>query len=221
MKSLKIITLLLGVLFMGSCASGYKAIDPATLSYNSINKEQEVTLEYKYDLLEKKYSKKEQKKDVRLVAVKITNNSGRDLIFGEDVRLSYENGNDLMLLEREKTFRALKQKPATYLFYLPLTLLTLNITTTSSDYNSGQSTQSIPIGLILGPGLAGGNLYQAARANKKFKEDLLENDLYGKRIPKGETVYGLLGVRADNYDSLKIKISGDGDIDAKVQEIAK
>lgn len=207
MKSLKITTLLLGVLFFTSCASGYKTIEPAGLTYNSVKTEKDVTLEYKYGLLEKKYAKKEQKNDVRLVAVKITNNSERDLVFGQDVKLSYESGNNLLLLEREKIFKELKQNPATYLFYLPLSLLTLQITTTNSDHNSVQTTNAIPVGLILGPGLAGGNLYQAARANKKLKEELLENDLTGKRIPKGETLYGLIGVRADNYDSLKINIS--------------
>lgn len=207
MKTLKIATLLLSVLLLTSCASGYRTIEPSGLSYNSVKSENGVTLEYKYDLLDNKYAKKEQKNDVRLVAVKITNNSERDLVFGQDFKLSYESGNNLQLLDREKTFKELRQKPATYLFYLPLTLLTVQITTTNSDHNSAQTTNSIPVGLILGPGLAGGNLYQAARANKKLKKELLENDLTGKRIPKGETIYGLIGVRADNYDNLKINIS--------------
>lgn len=207
MKNLKIITLILGVLFLNSCASGYKSINPAGLSYNSIKTEKQVSLEYKYDLLEKKYSKKEQKKDVRLVAVKITNNSDRDLVFGEDLRLTYENGSDLLVLERDKIFSSLKQKPATYLFYLLLTPLTLTVTTTNDQYGSTQTnSNSMPAGLILGPGLAGGNLYHSARANKKFKEDLMGNDLAGTRIARGQTVYGLIGIRADNYDALNFTI---------------
>lgn len=206
MKILKLTTVLLGLLFLNSCASRYISIQPEQLMYNSINKEGDVSLEYKYDLLHKKYSKKEEKKEVRLVAVKITNNSDRDLVFGEDLRLTYANNNAISLLEREKVFSSLRQKPATHLFYLLLTPLTFSTTTTNSQGFS-QTSSSFPAGLILGPTLAGANLFTASGANKKFKNDLLEYDMRGKLIPRGATVYGLVGIRADNYDALKVQLS--------------
>jgi hypothetical protein len=203
MKILKLTTFLLGLLILNSCASGYKNIQPEQLMYNSINKEGEVSLEYKYDLLRKKYSKKEEKKDVRLVAVKITNNSDRDLVFGDDLRLTYANDNAISLLERDKVFSSLRQQPATHLFYLLLAPLTFSTTTTNSQ-GITQTSSAFPAGLILGPTLAGANLITASGANKKFKNDLLEYDMRGKLIPRGATVYGLVGIRADNYDALKI-----------------
>lgn len=203
MKIVKITTLVLTALFFNSCASGYQSVNPTELLYNSINSTEEVSLEYKYDLLDKKYRKKEDRKDVKLVAVKITNMGEKDLVFGEDIKLTYENGSQLLLLEQDKVFQNLKQHPASYLFYLPLTLLNLEIYNTK---NGIESAQSIPIGLILGPGLAGGNLYKAAKSNKKFRQDLMEYNMHGRRISAGETVYGLVGVRADNYDALKINI---------------
>lgn len=207
MRILKLTTLLLlFALFLNSCASRYQTIEPEQLMYNSINKEGEVSVEYKYDLLRKKYSKKEEKKDVRLVAVKITNNGDRDLVFGDDVRLSYANDNAISLLERDKLFSSLKQKPATHLFYLLLAPITLSTTTTNSQ-GITQTSSAFPAGLIVGPTLAGANLITAASANKKFKNDLMEYDMRGKVIPKGATVYGLVGIRADNYDALKIQIS--------------
>lgn len=220
MKILKITTLLLAGILLNSCASGYQTVNPERLMYNSISANEEVSLEYKYDLLHKKYQKKEQRNDVRLVAVKITNTSSRDLVFGDDIKLTYENGSQLLLLEQEKVFKELKQKPATYLFYLPLTVLTLNITTTNSDHNTYQTTNSIPVGLILGPGLAGGNLYHAARSNKKFREDLSAHNMQGRRIAAGETAYGLVGVRADNYDALRIHVLNQ-EIKPGVQEIVR
>lgn len=214
---MKFTLLLMALLLLNSCASGYKAINPAGLNYNSKVEDQGVLLEYKYDLLEKKYYKKEKKKDVRLIAVKITNNSDRDLIFGENIGFTYINGNQLVLLEREKAFKELKQKPLTYLLYFLLTPVTLNITTTNTDHNGYPTGNVIPVGLILGPGLGGGNLYHSTRANKKFKAELMEMDLLGKKLAKGETVSGLIAVRADNYDALKIRIGphdkkGSGDI---------
>ncbi len=206
MKFLKFFSLFSCVLFMTSCATRYKAIEPEQLMYNSINKEGDISLEYKYDILRKKYSKKEQKKDVRLVAVKITNNSNRDVTFGDDLRLTYANDNAINLLERDKIFSSLRQKPATHLFYLLLTPLTFSTATTNSQ-GITQTSSSFPAGLIVGPGLAGANLITASSANKKFKEDLRDYDMRGKTIPAGKTVYGLVGVKAGNYDALKINVS--------------
>jgi len=72
--------------------------------------------------------------------------------------------------------------------------------------NSNGSSSSIPIGLGVGPFLAGMNLVKASLANKKFKNELIESKIYGIVIKKGETKYGLIGIKADTFDSLKLKI---------------
>lgn len=204
MKFLRVTSFILTMLFLNSCASGYRKIEPSQVEYNSVHNEQGISMQYKYDLLRKKYSKKEQKKDVRLVAVKMTNNTGGDITFGRDFTLSYENGTEPVLMDRDKVFSSLKQHPASYLFYLLLTPAVFQTSTTNS-YGVQETSSSFPIGLIVGPGLAGGNLIAAASANKKFKNELIEYDLQGKSIKNGETIYGLIGIRADNYDALKIK----------------
>lgn len=209
MKTFKITILLLSLILLNSCASGYRPIQPEQLPYNSQHQESGITLEYKYDLLRKKYAKKEEKKDVRLVAVKIENNSGRDLIFNKDFTITYDSGKAPVLLDRESLFSKLRQKPATHLFYL--LLLPVNFqTTTTNDYGMQETTSSVPVGLILGPGLAAGNLIAASTANSKFKDDLATYDLSGQTIKNGETAYGLLGLRSDNYDALKINILNSG-----------
>ncbi|UBZ14198.1 hypothetical protein LDL77_00440 [Flagellimonas marinaquae] len=155
--------------------------------------------------MDKKYEKKEEKNGVKLVAIKITNNSDQDLIFGKDVTLEYENGNGVYIMENEKVFKTLKQSPASYLWYLLLTPLNLYTTKTNS-YGLPEQTSSTPIGLILGPGLAGGNMIAAGSANKKLKAELLEYNISGTLMEKGETKYGLIGIRTDTYDALKLKI---------------
>jgi len=50
----------------------------------------------------------------------------------------------------------------------------------------------------------------ASTANKKFKQDLLDYNLLGKKIKPGETVYGLLGIRSKMYNSIYIKLIGIG-----------
>ncbi len=205
MKIIKITLLFIAISTLTNCASGYKMIEPKSINYISTNETNNVKLEYKYDLLDKKYAKKELKKGVKLVAIKITNNSDRDLMFGRDAKLTYGNGTEIYVMENEKTFKTIKQSPASYLWYLLLT--PVNFYTTKTNSNGFQeNTSSTPIGLILGPGLAGGNMIAAGSANKKFKTEMLEYNINGTTIKKGETKYGLIGIKADSFDSLKLKI---------------
>ena len=203
-KFFKIPVLALSVLFLTSCASGYKKIQPKSITFASRSENNSVVLEYKYDLLEKKYKKNELNKGLKVIAVKVTNNGVNDLIFGSDIRLTYENGNELNLLETNVVYKAIKQSPASYLWYLLLTPMQFQTTTTNS-FGQQTSSSSTPIGLVIGPGLAGGNIIAASSANKNFSNDLLENDIIGKVIKKGETVYGIIGIRSNNYDSIKVK----------------
>lgn len=180
-------------------------ISPKSINYLSSNKSDDVLLEYKYDLLHKKYAKKEEKKDLKLVAVKVTNNSDRDLTFGKDLKLTYENGSEIYILDNNSAFKMLKQSPASHLFYLLLTPVNLYTTKTNS-YGLQEETSSTPIGLILGPGLAAGNMIAAGSANKKFNNEMLEYNINGKVIPKGETVYGLIGIKSESFNSIKVKV---------------
>ena len=203
-KFFTISVLTLSVLFLNSCASGYKKIQPKTINFASRCENNSIVLEYKYDLLEKKYKKKELNNGLKVIAVKVTNNTSNDLVFGKDIRLTYENGNELNLLETNVVYNTIKQSPASYLWYLLLTPMQFQTTTTNS-FGQQTSSSSTPIGLVIGPGLAGGNMIAASSANKNFQNDLTKNDIIGKIIKKGETVYGIVGIRSDNYDTIKVK----------------
>ena len=201
----KKITLLFAiVVLLGSCASGYKTINPRTINYLSTSEDKGVKLEYKYELLDKKYKKKELAKGVRLIAVKITNNSGRDLTFGRDIKLNYDNDSEIYIMDNNKVFTSLKQSAASYLWYLLLT--PMNLYTTENQNGFQTQTSSTPIGLVIGPGLTAGNMIAVGTANKKFQNDLSTYNLNGLTIKKGETASGLIGIRSDDYNSIKIKV---------------
>ena len=220
MKIFKLILVLSCAFYLTSCASGYKHIQPENLNYNSQKSQKDgVSLEYKYDLLPKKYAKKERKSDVRLVAFGVTNNTDRQLIFGRDFKLAFESGGNVVSLSKEKTFKELKQQGAWHLLYLLLT--TVNLQTYESNGRS-TSTTTIPVGLVIGPGLAGYNLIKAGSANKKFKKDLEKYDLNDATLNPGEEKFGLMGIRADGYDSLMINYIGntettEEEIDSEVE----
>ena len=205
MKFIKLLCVFVFALSFFNCASRYSVIEPNNLNYVSKSETGGVTLEYKYDLLDKKYSKKEDKKGIRLVAVKISNNSNKDLVFGRDLNLVYANENEIYILDKEKTFKTLKQSPATHLFYLLLTPVNF-YTSKTNEYGLQETTSSTPVGLILGPGLAAGNLIAASSANKKFKTELANFDIKGSTIKQGEVKYGLVGIDSQSYDALKLSL---------------
>ncbi|NRD19452.1 hypothetical protein HNV08_05285 [Winogradskyella eckloniae] len=204
MNIFKTALLCLSLTALSSCASGYKPIQPESINYISSQETGNVKLEYKYDLLDKKYAKKEIKKGVKLVAVKITNNSDKDLTFGSDLKLTYSNDSTVVLLDNDNVFKTLKQQPATHLLYLLLT--PVNLYTTESRNGVEETTSSTPIGLILGPGLAGGNMIAASSANKKFKTEMLDYNINGTEIKQGETKFGLVGIKSNSFDTLKLKV---------------
>ena len=205
MRIIKMTLLCMAIATLTNCASGYKMIEPKTINYLSTNETDGVKLEYKYDLLDKKYAKKEVKNYIRLVAIKITNNSDKDLMFGRDAKLTYLNGTEVFVMENDKVFKRLKQSAASYLWYLLLTPVNL-YTYKTNAYGGQETTSSTPIGLILGPGLTAGNMIAAGSANVKFKTEMLEYNINGAIIKQGETKYGLIGIRADSFDSLKLKV---------------
>ncbi len=194
------IGLLLALFTLSSCASGYKMINPSSLNYVSTDTKNDVKLEYKYDVLQDKYARKETNRGINVVAIKVTNNTDRDLVFGQDIKLAYENGNEFPVVENEKVFESLKQSTGGYLLYLLLTPMKLNV------QKAGEEPKSTPIGYGIGPGLAGINMLTSSTANSKFETELLEFDINGATIKKGETKTGLVGIRSNNYASIKIKM---------------
>mgnify|MGYP003576917837 CR=1 FL=1 len=198
---------LLALLFLQGCAGTYKSLQPNTLSYGNRDSVAGVSLAYQYDILlnsrNKKYWKKEQKKGVRLVAVKITNNTSRELKFNTDFQLISDNA-PLPILPNKAVYSQLKQQPATHLLYLLLTPMQGYVTT--SDPNKGVKTSTFPIGLILGPGLSLGNLAVSSSANGEFREELNQFDLENNVIGSGETRYALIGIQQSSFSSIRVRL---------------
>lgn len=203
MKFLKVLILVVSMSVLTGCASTYKTMNLNGLNYTSKSVRKDVLLEYKYEVLSKKYKKKELSKGVRLLAVKITNNSAKDLIFGSDIKLVYDDGTSPYIMGNESIYASLKQNTASYLLYLLLSPLQLMKT---ENIGTRIETKSTPIGLIIGPGLAVGNMITSSSSNKKFQQDLLNHNINGMTIKVGKSISGLLGIRSDAYNAINIKV---------------
>ena len=114
------------------------------------------------------------------------------------------DGSAIYIMENEKVFSSLKQSVASYLWYLLLT--PVNLYTNESQNGFQTETTSTPIGIVIGPGLAGVNMIAASSSNKKFQQDLLNYNMNGVTIKSGENISGLVGIRSDDYNAIKISI---------------
>ncbi len=148
----------------------------------------------------KRYAKKEDQKGVKLVAVKITNNTTAELNFTKDITL-YAGMQPAVLVDPVVVGKELKQTVPTYLFYLLMTPLRFY---TASN---GEVTSNLPIGLLLGPGLSIGNMVEAGAANKRLRDELLRYNMNNKMIRPGETVTGLIGLRESGFNPLRLQVN--------------
>lgn len=202
--TLKSICFLTLILLLSTCASSYRTIKPSSLNYLSSSEIGNVKLAYKYNLLSKKYFKKELKNGVKLAAVKITNNSNKDYVFGKNLNITYSNGHQIPLLENSRAFHLLKQNTPSYLLYLLLMPMRFEVYQTTNGYPEVSS--STPIGLLVGPGFAASNMTVAGSANKKFKLELEAYDLMHTSIKSGETKYGIIVLNSNSSESLQLKL---------------
>ncbi|WP_139957353.1 hypothetical protein [Flavicella sediminum] len=206
MKNL--ITLSVVLILLTSCASKYELLNPKRTLYQSINKDNNIEVSYKYNTLRKKYRKYAEKNDIRIVSVKIKNNTERDIVFGTDFNLVSYSDRPLNILAPNEAYDNVRQHPASHLWYLLLAPVTLN-KTESESFGGSTITKTkpiFPIGLILGPAISLGNMVYAGKSNKKFKQELNDLDLTNKTIKKGETVFGLISIRQSDYPSIKASI---------------
>lgn len=197
---LKLVALILLSVLSG-CAVTYKPINPTTLNYNSFDLQDGIALSYKYDVLRErgniKYSNKETTEGVKLIAVKISNNTDSVIMVGRDVAF-FSGQSQLFPLEPMAIKQSIKQNVPGYLPYIFLTFLNLHIT-------QGNKTDTYPIGLVLGPVITLGNMATAGASNKNMLNELIEYDIMHRDIKKGETVYGIIGIRDSGYVPISLK----------------
>lgn len=199
-------------LFLTGCAASYKAIHPNSITYIKDNSSSpDITAEYHFNVLReagnKKIHNKELKKNLQLVAVKITNNSNGDIAYNRDFQL-YTGDAALNVVSVESVHAQLKQQAPLYLLYLLMSGMTFTSSTSSTSGGSvvKEDTNSFPIGLIVGPGIALYNTLVASGANKNFKEELAKYSISNSVIKKGETGFYLVGINSTSFQPVSARL---------------
>ena len=193
-------------LFLTGCASGYHAINANSMNFHSKSGDSTILVEYQTNLLKHNYAAREIRSGVNLIAVKITNSTNREIIPKKNIKI-FSGGNELTMISLNNFYDATRQDPnksLRFLFLLPLNVYTFSQTTSGSEITS-QKNRFYPIGLIIGPALAFGNQAAAKSANRKFKEELDQNNIMEKIIRPGETISGLIAINEKTSNDLIFK----------------
>ncbi len=192
------LVLFIGLMTLVGCASSYRSIHPPSLSYPYNESHEGLELAYRHDVLEevgnKKFAKKERKHGIRLLAVKLKNETQESIHVGHDLQF-YTGWRAIEPIGPEAAREIIKQKRGIYLLYMLFTFTTLEIN------DSG----SYPIGLALGPGLTLRNFVVAGKANKNLLQEMHDYDLVQQTIAPGETSFGLLVIRSSGHEPLSVE----------------
>jgi hypothetical protein len=188
------------VAVLSSCAASYKPVNPAGLNYPSL--EAGNNFSYQYNVLRnagnKRLANKEDKKGIRIVALKIVNTSAQTIKYGEHFKL-YSGSSEVNPLPTPVVLQSIKQTVPTYLLYMLFTPLKLF----TSD---GEEVKVTPIGYVIGPALTLINVGISADANSKFKSELEFKSIINREIKAGETFHGLIAIYDNGFVPLTMKM---------------
>ena len=196
----RFITLLAFILITG-CAASYKPIMPAQRVYRTGDSTSVIGMMYKYDVLSlrknRRYSKKEMKAMLSVVAVKIHNHSD-SVLFTSKMKL-FAGTREVIPVSPILAAKALRQGVAIYLLYSLLTF-----TLTKQEF-TGHGVENHYTVLPIGIPIAIGNMIGAADANAHLKREFMKYDISNKSIKPGETLYGIITLMGASHDPLNVK----------------
>lgn len=196
MKKLLLLSL---VVLISNCAGSYRPIAPHSLTYPVSEERDGLKYSYRFNVLadtgNKKYAKKEQKRALRVVAMKLENNTGRTLNFKRDIDIYM--GNQVVLpMEAGQAQQTLKQPAALYLLWTPLIVFTDDCDATGCDRTV----------LPVGPAIGVANTVIASSANKKLGTEMAIYDMLNKTIADGETVHGLIAINTTMTSPIELRL---------------
>lgn len=186
-----------------SCARTYHTISPAL--YNFDNKKsltENINVSYMHDVQQlndnKPYARKERKKDIKLVAIKVENLSDTTItLTSSNFFIKTGSGRDIPIISPNEYTKKIRQYSETFiLFYGLAGAGIIAEETPEGDVNTKFYYNPIP-GLI---GL--GNAIFAATSNSKQTKNIASNSIFNKPIQPNSSIYGLIPIQDHTYSEL-------------------
>lgn len=200
MKELFYFSLLM-ILFSG-CARTYNTINPAMYNFeNKKDASESITVSYLYNLQEinsnKPYARKERKKHIRLVALKIENNSDeQEILDPSNFIIKSSGGRNIRVIPPEEYCKEIRQYSETFVLFYALGGIGYKY-----ENVNGETTHEFaynPIPAVIGLG----NAIFAENANRKQKKNLIEHNVFNKPIPGKSSIYGLIAIDDPTFSEL-------------------
>ncbi|MDW7690801.1 hypothetical protein R9C00_21415 [Flammeovirgaceae bacterium SG7u.111] len=158
-----------------------------------------VTMEYEYNILQEagnhEYASREKKTGTRVVAIKVTNNSGVPINFYQDINI-YAGSRKVTFIDKDVAYKKLRQKSRKHLWYLLLSLIWIP---------TDNGNDLFPLGAVVGGGITVYRVTRTRAQNGKFRRELYVRDLSRREIKDGKTAYGLICIRDTRFVPLSIK----------------
>jgi hypothetical protein len=147
--------------------------------------------------------RKETKKGVQLIAVRIDNNSNHYIQLNESrFSVSTSSGRSIAILSPEQYFKATRQQPETFIFFYSIAGIGYFEEETTS-YPSGNTTTRGRITYSpLPPAIGILNAIVAGSANSRERANLENNQIFERPIPPNTSLYGLLAISNHQYSEL-------------------
>jgi len=203
---IKLFFILIILFFITGCAYMYSPVQLSKVNYiKNVDTVQKISVIYsKNNVLKeagnKKLQKKAYRKKIYPLVLKVINNTDKDINFDS---LKIEVFNDYSatdLIPLIKGYRKLKQQSLTYLFYSLGGILSFGVSPSGV-----QMTKIYP--LIIFPAISATNISIATISNQKLKNDLNFNVLYGKNIPANSELNGIIFIKTNEIQDIKIRIN--------------
>lgn len=206
MKQKSFITIAILILLVSSCARPYRKINMSAVPFNEFRSDQNISYSIRqgvlYNMRNFFFARREMKKNLSLVALKIVNNSDTAININ-DLKFTCGALLPIQQMEVKDYFNAVKQKPALYWLYSlgavvypkpavyrdPVTDIQYPKPNNPKKFiKNGKQFIPIPIGLPI----AAANYAIAYRSNKKMLLDFQLLNLTNRIVQPHDTIQGIL-----------------------------
>jgi hypothetical protein len=185
-----------------SCASTYKPVNLPSYAYDrSYLIKDSLQVSYQYNIQQlsgnRRYTRKEKKRNMNSVGVKITNVSSSPITLTRNSFQVYSKSGVKNIHSPLEYSKKVKQRVGMHLLHSlwgPWAMSWEEDGNGETDFNFIY----IPVGAIVGIG----NSVRARNANKENRKTQEQNEIWNKRIDAGQTLYGLIAISAPKQDTL-------------------
>lgn len=194
--------LLVVALLASGCASTFKPMNVSVLPYRYTKKVNDsLTVSYSYNIqdatLNKRYGNKERSLGFAAVALRIENQSSVPLTMSRKTFRVESPAGEKSVMSARTYASKVKQRVGAHMLHALWGPWAISWSE-DSDGETDVDFIYIPVGLVVGIG----NALRASNANKAHLEVMESYEIWGKEIPPGKVLYGIIPIQARGEEDL-------------------